>query len=235
MLELEDLHVAYGKIAALRGVSLTVAEGEIVTVVGGNGAGKTTTLRTISGLLRPTSGRVVFKARDLSGHSTDAVVKAGLAHSPEGRMIFGRMTIAENLRLGAYNRTNGPDINADMDRMYEMFPVLGQRRQQRAGTLSGGEQQMLAIGRSLMSRPQLLLMDEPSLGLAPLIVEQIFGVIVDLREQGVTILLVEQNANEALRVSDRTYVLETGLVTMHGTSADLLRDSRLRSAYLGLD
>ena len=150
-------------------------------------------------------------------------------------MIFGRMTIAENLRLGAYNRTNGPDIKADMDRTYEMFPVLGQRRQQRAGTLSGGEQQMLAIGRSLMSRPKLLLLDEPSLGLAPLVVEQIFGVIVDLREQGVTVLLVEQNANEALRVSDRAYVLETGLVTMHGPSAELLRDPRLRSAYLGLD
>jgi branched-chain amino acid transport system ATP-binding protein len=150
-------------------------------------------------------------------------------------MIFGRMTIAENLRLGAYNRKSGGDIKADMDRMYDMFPVLGQRRQQRAGTLSGGEQQMLAIGRSLMSRPDLLLMDEPSLGLAPLIVEQIFEVIIDLRQQGVTILLVEQNANEALRVSDRTYVLETGLVTMQGPSEELLHDPQLRTAYLGLD
>jgi branched-chain amino acid transport system ATP-binding protein len=235
VLDLEDVHVSYGKITALRGVSLSVSEGEIVTVVGGNGAGKTTTLRTISGILRPTSGRVVFKGRDLSGQPTDAIVKAGLAHSPEGRMIFGRMTIAENLRLGAYNRTDSGDVRADLDRMYELFPVLGQRRTQRAGHLSGGEQQMLAIGRSLMSRPDLLLMDEPSLGLAPLIVEQIFEVIVDLREQGVTILLVEQNANEALRVSDRTYVLETGLVTMQGRSTDLLHDPQLRTAYLGLD
>jgi branched-chain amino acid transport system ATP-binding protein len=235
VLDLEDVHVSYGKITALRGVSLSVSEGEIVTVVGGNGAGKTTTLRTISGILRPTSGRVVFKGRDLSGQPTDAIVKAGLAHSPEGRMIFGRMTIAENLRLGAYNRTDSGDVRADLDRMYELFPVLGERRTQRAGHLSGGEQQMLAIGRSLMSRPDLLLMDEPSLGLAPLIVEQIFEVIVDLREQGVTILLVEQNANEALRVSDRTYVLETGLVTMQGRSTDLLHDPQLRTAYLGLD
>jgi len=235
MLELEDLHVSYGKIVALRGVSISIAEGEIVTVVGGNGAGKTTTLRTISGILRPTSGRIVFKGRDLSGLATDEVVKAGLAHSPEGRLIFGRMTIAENLRLGAYNRKASVDIKGDMDRMYEMFPVLGQRRQQRAGTLSGGEQQMLAIGRSLMSRPDLLLMDEPSLGLAPLVVAQIFEVIVELREQGVTILLVEQNANEALRVSDRTYVLETGLVTMQGPSEALLHDPQLRTAYLGLD
>lgn len=235
MLELEDVHVSYGKIVALRGISISVSKGEIVTVVGGNGAGKTTTLRTISGILKPTSGRVVFKGQDLSGQSTDAVVKAGLAHSPEGRLIFGRMTIAENLRLGAYNRKASGDIKADMDQMYEMFPVLGERRQQRAGTLSGGEQQMLAIGRSLMSRPDLLLMDEPSLGLAPIIVEQIFGVIADLREQGVTILLVEQNANEALRVSDRTYVLETGLVTMQGQSDELLHDPQLRTAYLGLD
>lgn len=235
MLDLEDVHVSYGKIVALRGVNVSVAEGEIVTIVGGNGAGKTTTLRTISGILKPTSGKVVFKGRDISGAASDEVVKAGLAHSPEGRMIFGRMTIAENLRLGAYNRKSGGDIKADMDRMYEMFPVLGQRRQQRAGTLSGGEQQMLAIGRSLMSRPDLLLMDEPSLGLAPLIVEQIFEVIVDLRAQGVTILLVEQNANEALRVSDRTYVLETGLVTMQGPSEELLHDPQLRAAYLGLD
>ena len=235
MLEIEDLHVSYGKIVALRGVSISIAEGEIVTVVGGNGAGKTTTLRTISGILRPTSGRVVFKGRNLSGLATDEVVKAGLAHSPEGRLIFGRMTIAENLRLGAYNRKTSGDIKSDMDRMYEMFPVLGERRQQRAGTLSGGEQQMLAIGRSLMSRPELLLMDEPSLGLAPLIVAQIFEVIVNLREQGVTILLVEQNAHEALRVSDRTYVLETGVVTMHGPSEELLHDPQLRTAYLGLD
>ena len=235
MLELSDLHVSYGKIAALRGVSLSVAEGEIVTVVGGNGAGKTTTLRTISGVLRPRSGRITFKGEELVGLQPEQVVQRGISHSPEGRLIFGRLTIAENLRLGAYNRKDGAGVRADLDRMYDMFPVLSERRSQRAGTLSGGEQQMLAIGRSLMSRPQVLLLDEPSLGLAPLLVEQIFEVIVDLREQGVTVLLVEQNANEALRISDRTYVLETGQVTMNGPSAELITDPQLRSAYLGLD
>lgn len=235
MLELHDLHVSYGRIAALRGIDLSVAEGEIVTVVGGNGAGKTTTLRTISGILRPRSGRITFKGEDLVGRPPEQIVTRGVSHSPEGRLIFGRLTIAENLRLGAYNRKDGAEIRKDFDRMYEMFPVLSERRGQRAGTLSGGEQQMLAIARSLMSRPQLLLLDEPSLGLAPLIVEQIFGVIVDLRRQGVTVLLVEQNANEALRISDRTYVLETGQVTMSGPSAELADDPQLRSAYLGLD
>lgn len=235
MLELHDLHVSYGKISALRGVSLSVAEGEIVTVVGGNGAGKTTTLRTISGVLRPRSGRITFKGQALIGLQPEQVVKRGISHSPEGRLIFGRLTIAENLRLGAYNRRDTAGVREDLDRMYGMFPVLSERRSQRAGTLSGGEQQMLAIGRSLMSRPQVLLLDEPSLGLAPLLVDQIFDVIVDLRQQGVTILLVEQNANEALRISDRTYVLETGQVTMEGPSATLINDPQLRTAYLGLD
>jgi branched-chain amino acid transport system ATP-binding protein len=235
MLELHDLHVSYGRIAALRGISLSVAQGEIVTVVGGNGAGKTTTLRTISGVLKPRSGRITYKGEDLVGQPPERIVMRGISQSPEGRLIFGRLTIAENLRLGAYNRKDGADIRKDFDRMYEMFPVLSDRRSQRAGTLSGGEQQMLAIARSLMSRPQLLLLDEPSLGLAPLIVEQIFEVIVDLRRQGVTVLLVEQNANEALRISDRTYVLETGEVTMSGASAELANDPQLRSAYLGLD
>jgi branched-chain amino acid transport system ATP-binding protein len=235
MLELHDLHVSYGRIAALRGVSLSVAEGEIVTVVGGNGAGKTTTLRTISGVLKPRSGRITFKGQSLVGLQPEKVVTRGISHSPEGRLIFGRLTIAENLRLGAYNRKDAAGIRKDLDRMYEMFPVLSERRSQRAGTLSGGEQQMLAIGRSLMSRPQVLLLDEPSLGLAPLLVDQIFEVIVDLRRHGVTVLLVEQNANEALRISDRTYVLETGRVTVDGPSAELINDPRLRSAYLGLD
>jgi branched-chain amino acid transport system ATP-binding protein len=235
MLEIHDLHVSYGRIAALRGITLSVAEGEIVTVVGGNGAGKTTTLRTISGILKPRSGRITFRGEDLVGQSPERIVIRGISHSPEGRLIFGRLTIAENLRLGAYNRKDASDIRKDFDRMYDMFPVLSERRSQRAGTLSGGEQQMLAIARSLMSRPQLLLLDEPSLGLAPLIVEQIFEVIGDLRRQGVTVLLVEQNANEALRISDRTYVLETGLVTMSGPSAELADDPQLRSAYLGLD
>lgn len=235
MLELNGLHVSYGKIAALRGISLSVAEGEIVTVVGGNGAGKTTTLRTISGVLKPTSGSITFEGESLIGLVSEKVVSRGISHSPEGRLIFGRMSIAENLRLGAYNRKDGSAITADLDRMYQMFPVLAQRRDQRAGTLSGGEQQMLAIGRSLMSSPRLLLLDEPSLGLAPLIVEQIFEVIVQLRRQGVTILLVEQNANEALRISDRAYVLETGEVAMQGPSDTLLDDPKLRTAYLGLD
>jgi branched-chain amino acid transport system ATP-binding protein len=235
MLELHDLHVSYGRIAALRGVSLSVAEGEIVTVVGGNGAGKTTTLRAISGVLKPRSGRITFKGQSLVGLRPEQVVIRGISHSPEGRLIFGRLTIAENLWLGAYNRKDAAGIRKDLDRMYEMFPVLSERRSQRAGTLSGGEQQMLAIGRSLMSRPQVLLLDEPSLGLAPLLVDQIFEVIVDLRRHGVTVLLVEQNANEALRISDRTYVLETGRVTVDGPSAELINDPQLRSAYLGLD
>ncbi|WP_107706252.1 ABC transporter ATP-binding protein [Nocardioides allogilvus] len=235
MLEIKDLHVSYGKIAALRGVSLSVAEGEIVTVVGGNGAGKTTTLRTISGVLKPVSGSITFEGESLVGLVSEKVVRRGISHSPEGRLIFGRLSIAENLRLGAYNRKDSAGIASDLDRMYEMFPVLADRRSQRAGTLSGGEQQMLAIGRSLMSNPRLLLLDEPSLGLAPLIVEQIFKVIVDLRQQGVTILLVEQNANEALRISDRAYVLETGEVAMQGPSDQMLKDPKLRTAYLGVD
>lgn len=235
MLEVKDLAVSYGRIVALRGISLQVAEGEIVTVVGGNGAGKTTTLRTISGVVKPTRGSITFNGQAILGLDGHRVVGMGISHSPEGRLIFGRMSIAENLQLGAYNRRDGAEISADLDRMYSMFPVLAERRNQRAGTLSGGEQQMLAIGRSLMSRPRLLLLDEPSLGLAPLIVEQIFDVIVELRSQGVTVLLVEQNANEALRISDRAYVLETGEVTMQGPSAQLLDDPKLRSAYLGLD
>ena len=235
MLELSDLHVSYGKITALRGVSLSVEEGEIVTVVGGNGAGKTTTLRTVSGLIRPRSGRIEYRGGSLLGVSPEKIVSNGISHSPEGRLIFGRLTIAENLQLGASNRKDKGAIRSDMDRMFDMFPVLRERRNQRAGTLSGGEQQMLAIGRSLMSRPKLLLLDEPSLGLAPLLVEQIFEVIVELREQGVTILLVEQNANEALRISDRAYVLETGAVTMEGPSDSLINDPQLRAAYLGLE
>ncbi len=235
MLEIADLHVSYGKIKALRGVSISVSSGEIVTVVGGNGAGKTTTLRAVSGVLRPTRGTISFNGQNLMGLQPEAVVRRGISHSPEGRMIFGRLTIAENLRLGAYNRKDAAGVKEDLGKMYDMFPVLGERRGQSAGTLSGGEQQMLAIARSLMSRPQLLLLDEPSLGLAPLLVEQIFDAIVGLRQQGMTILLVEQNANEALRISDRAYVLETGEVAVSGPSGDLVNDPQLRRAYLGLD
>lgn len=235
MLEIRNLSVAYGKIVAVSDLSLTVNEGEIVTVVGGNGAGKTTTLRTISGVIKPRSGEISFKGQSIVGLSPEAIVTRGISHSPEGRMIFGRLTITENLKLGAYNRKDAGGVKSDIERMFGMFPVLEQRKSQRAGTLSGGEQQMLAIARSLMSRPALLLLDEPSLGLAPLLVEQIFNVIVELRNEGVTILLVEQNANEALRVSDRAYVLETGTVSTEGPSAELINDPQLRAAYLGLD
>jgi branched-chain amino acid transport system ATP-binding protein len=235
MLEIRNLSVAYGKIVAVSNVSLTVNEGEIVTVVGGNGAGKTTTLRTISGVLKPRSGEILFQGQSIVGLSPEAIVVRGISHSPEGRMIFGRLTITENLKLGAYNRKDPAGVRSDMERMFGMFPVLEQRKSQRAGTLSGGEQQMLAIARSLMSRPALLLLDEPSLGLAPLLVEQIFSVVVELRNEGVTILLVEQNANEALRISDRAYVLETGTVITEGPSRELINDPQLRAAYLGLD
>jgi branched-chain amino acid transport system ATP-binding protein len=235
MLEIRNLSVAYGKIVAVSDLSLTVNEGEIVTVVGGNGAGKTTTLRTISGVIKPRSGEILFNGQSIVGLSPEVIVTRGISHSPEGRMIFGRLTITENLKLGAYNRKDAGGVKSDMERMFGMFPVLEQRKSQRAGTLSGGEQQMLAIARSLMSRPALLLLDEPSLGLAPLLVEQIFKVIVELRNEGVTILLVEQNANEALRVSDRAYVLETGTVSTEGPSAELINDPKLRAAYLGLD
>lgn len=235
MLEIRNLSVAYGKIVAVSDLSLTVNEGEIVTVVGGNGAGKTTTLRTVSGVLKPRSGEILFKGQSIVGLPPEAIVTRGISHSPEGRMIFGRLTITENLKLGAYNRKDAAGVKSDMERMFGMFPVLEQRKSQRAGTLSGGEQQMLAIARSLMSRPTLLLLDEPSLGLAPLLVEKIFDVVVELRNEGVTILLVEQNANEALRISDRAYVLETGTVTVEGPSTELINDPKLRAAYLGLD
>ncbi|TFB52447.1 ABC transporter ATP-binding protein [Cryobacterium tagatosivorans] len=235
MLEIRNLSVAYGKIVAVSDLSLTVNEGEIVTVVGGNGAGKTTTLRTVSGVLKPRAGEILFKGQSIVGLPPEAIVTRGISHSPEGRMIFGRLTITENLKLGAYNRKDAAGVKSDMERMFGMFPVLEQRKSQRAGTLSGGEQQMLAIARSLMSRPTLLLLDEPSLGLAPLLVEKIFDVVVELRNEGVTILLVEQNANEALRISDRAYVLETGTVTVEGPSTELINDPKLRAAYLGLD
>ena len=235
MLEIRNLSVAYGKIVAVSDLSLTVNEGEIVTVVGGNGAGKTTTLRTVSGMLKPRSGEITFKGRSIVGLSPEVIVTRGISQSPEGRMIFGRLTITENLKLGAYNRKDVAGVKSDMARMFAMFPVLEQRKSQRAGTLSGGEQQMLAIARSLMSRPTLLLLDEPSLGLAPLLVEQIFDVVVELRNEGATILLVEQNANEALRISDRAYVLETGSVTLEGPSTELINNPQLRAADLGLD
>ena len=233
MLEIEDLHVAYGSIQALRGISLRVDAGELVTLIGSNGAGKSTTLLTISGVLRPRQGRIRFEGRDLVGVAPHEIVRLGISHCPEGRLIFGRLTVLENLVLGAYHRRDRRGIQADIERVYALFPRLAERRHQMAGTLSGGEQQMLAIGRALMSRPRMLLLDEPSLGLAPLLVERIFAVIQELQQQGVTILLVEQNAYQALRVASRAYVLETGQIRLAGPAAELANDPRMRAAYLG--
>jgi branched-chain amino acid transport system ATP-binding protein len=233
VLEIEDLHVAYGSIQALRGISLRVDAGELVTLIGSNGAGKSTTLLTISGVLRPRQGHIRFEGRDLVGVAPHEIVRLGISHCPEGRLIFGRLTVLENLVLGAYHRRDRRGIQADIERVYALFPRLAERRHQMAGTLSGGEQQMLAIGRALMSRPRMLLLDEPSLGLAPLLVERIFAVIQELQQQGVTILLVEQNAYQALRVASRAYVLETGQIRLAGPAAELANDPRMRAAYLG--
>ena len=233
LLELRDVRAKYGAIEALKGISLTVEAGEIVTLIGANGAGKTTTLTSISGLHKPSSGTVLFDGRDLTAVAPHDIVRLGLVHSPEGRRVFPRMTVAENLEMGAYTRTDKPGILADFERVYELFPVLRERKLQPAGTLSGGEQQMLAVGRAMMTRPKLLLLDEPSLGLAPLIVARIFQVIQTLNQQGVTILLVEQNARMALKIAHRAYVLETGEVTMAGAAADVLADPRVAAAYLG--
>ena len=233
MLEIEELHVSYGNIQALRGISLRVEAGELVTIVGSNGAGKSTTLLTISGVLRPRSGRALFEGHDLSRAAPHEIVRWGISHCPEGRLIFGRLTVAENLILGAYNRRNRAEIQQDLARVHQLFPVLFERRHQAAGTMSGGEQQMLAIGRALMSHPRMLLLDEPSLGLAPILVERIFEIIQELRRQGVTILLVEQNAYQALRVADRAYVLETGQVRLSGLAAELTHNPQVQAAYLG--
>ncbi|MEU6967609.1 ABC transporter ATP-binding protein [Kitasatospora aureofaciens] len=235
LLEVEDLRVAYGKIEAVKGISFTVHQGEVTTLIGTNGAGKTTTLRTLSGLLRPTAGRITFDGQDLATVPAHKIVALGLAHSPEGRHIFPRMTIAENLLLGAFLRTDAAGIAADVERAYSLFPILGERRRQAAGTLSGGEQQMLAMGRALMSQPKLLMLDEPSMGLSPLMMQKIMSTIVELKASGTTILLVEQNAQAALSLSDRGYVMETGRVVLSGTGADLLHDESVRKAYLGED
>jgi branched-chain amino acid transport system ATP-binding protein len=234
LLEVEDLHVSYGAIEAVKGISFSVEEGQVVTLIGGNGAGKTTTLRTLSGLLRPTDGDVRFNGTSIIGRPGHEVLKLGIAHSPEGRRIFGRMSIQENLDLGAYARSD-KDIATDMNRVYELFPVLGERRHQAAGVLSGGEQQMLAIGRAMMSRPKLLMLDEPSMGLSPIMMQTIFTVVSELQEQGTTILLVEQNAQAALSLADHGYVIETGTIVLDGPGADLLHDEGVRKAYLGED
>jgi len=233
MLTIENISVNYGAIEALRSVSMHVEQGEVVTLIGANGAGKTTTLRTITGLLEPRAGRIIFEGEDISGKPTHKLVARGISMSPEGRGVFANLSVRENLQMGAYLQKNRSEIAAGMKRVYEMFPRLKERETQKAGTLSGGEQQMLAMGRALMSRPRLLLLDEPSLGLAPLVVHTIFQAIEEIKSTGTTILLVEQNAKAALGHSDRAYVLETGAIVMEGISKDIANDPRIKEAYLG--
>ncbi|MGE4449790.1 ABC transporter ATP-binding protein [Castellaniella sp.] len=233
MLEVRDLESCYGRIQALKGISLDVFKGELVALVGANGAGKTTFLRTLSGIQPMSAGRIRFAGRDLSRVRADRRVRAGICHSPEGRQVFGPLSIEDNLRLGAYLRPAG-QADEDLERVYAMFPVLREKRRLPAGTLSGGQQQMLAISRALMGRPRLLLLDEPSMGLAPLLVEEVFNVIRTLKAQGITILLVEQNAFAALGIADRAYVLETGHIVLSGTGQDMIRNEQVRAAYLGM-
>ena len=233
LLQLDDIHVSYGFIEALRGVSLYLQEGEIVTLLGPNGAGKTTTLMTISGVIRPKSGRILFQGEPIQGRPPYEVVKMGISQTPEGRGVLSRMTVEENLGMGAFCRGEKHEIQKDLEWVWDIFPRLKERRNQKGGTLSGGEQQMLAIGRSLMSRPKLLLLDEPSLGLAPLVVRRIFKVLVEIHTRRTSILLVEQNARMALMVAKRGYVLEEGKNSLEGPAADLLREEKIREAYLG--
>jgi len=233
MLEIKDLHTYYGNIHALKGISLKVEQGEIVTLIGSNGAGKTTTLRTIQGLLRPRQGKILFEGGSLDTLSAKAIVRLGISQSPEGRLIFPRMTVQENLEMGAFSRRDSLGIKSDMEKALHLFPRLRERINQKGGTLSGGEQQMLAIARAMMSRPRLLLLDEPSMGLAPMLVTQIFSIIRDINEQGTTVLLVEQNARMALSVANRGYVLQTGKIVLTGTAKDLQSNETVRKAYLG--
>lgn len=233
MLKIDDINVYYGAIHALKGISLEVDEGEIVTLIGANGAGKSTTLRTISGLLKPKTGAIDFQGQDIAGVPAHEIVKRGISQVPEGRRIFAEMTVRENLDLGAFTRKDKDGIAADMKHVFELFPRLEERRDQVAGTLSGGEQQMLAMGRALMSRPKLLLLDEPSMGLAPLLIREIFNIIVDINKSGTTVLLVEQNANMALSIASRAYVLETGRITLSGPAAELAASEEVKKAYLG--
>jgi branched-chain amino acid transport system ATP-binding protein len=233
LLAVEDLNVYYGNIAAVKGLTLRVKRGEIVTLIGSNGAGKSTTLRTISGLLRPRQGTVTFDGRPMNGVPGHRVVAAGICHSPEGRRIFPRMSVTENLELGAFLRNDKPEIAEDLDRVYDLFPRLKERHAQKAGTLSGGEQQMLAVGRAMMGRPKLLLLDEPSMGLAPVLVDLIFDTIQTIRDQGTTVLVVEQNALAALRIGDYAYVLESGRLKLEGDARGMLDDDEVVRAYLG--
>jgi len=233
ILQIDDVHVYYGAIHALKGVSLRVQEGEIVTLIGANGAGKSTTLRAINGLNRPRQGAIRFQGREITRSTPHSIVKSGIAQSPEGRRLFPRMSVTENLEMGAFQRTDRENFAEDMDRVFELFPRLRERRMQKAGTLSGGEQQMCAIGRALMARPKLLLLDEPSMGLAPIFVERIFETIVEVNEQGTPVLLVEQNALMALDVAKRGYVMETGRIALEGDAKDLKTNDQVRMTYLG--
>ena len=233
MLRVEDINVYYGAIHAIKGISLEVNDGEIVALIGSNGAGKSTTLRTISGLMKPKTGRIMYDGEDITGVPAHKIVGKGLCQVPEGRHVFANMTVLENLELGAYLRTDKEGIEKDMEMVFEKFPRLLERKNQLSGTLSGGEQQMLAMARALMSRPKLLLLDEPSMGLAPLLIKEIFNIIKEINAGGTTVLLVEQNANMALSIADKAYVLETGRITMEGESKALLADDRVKAAYLG--
>ncbi len=233
MLKIENLSVHYGGIHALQGIGLEVPDGKIVSLIGANGAGKSTTLKAVVGLVKPSSGSASWNGERLTGLPTKEIVERGVVLVPEGRRVFPNLTVAENLALGAYARKDAAGVAADRARVYGLFPRLEERARQKAGTLSGGEQQMLAVGRALMSKPKLLMMDEPSLGLAPIVVQMIFGIIREINKAGVTVLLIEQNAKAALEVADRAYVLETGRITLQGTGAELLADDRVRAAYLG--
>ncbi|MGE7905328.1 ABC transporter ATP-binding protein [Peribacillus sp. NPDC094092] len=233
MLKIEDINVYYGNIQALKGVSLSINQGEIVTLIGANGAGKSTMLKSISGLLKPKQGKIIYEGQSIGGKAAQSIVKMGISHVPEGRRVFANMTVEENLQLGAYLRKDKAGIKQDMEKVYELFPRLLERLKQQSGTLSGGEQQMLAMGRALMAKPRLLLLDEPSMGLAPLLVKQIFNIIEEINKTGTTILLVEQNANLALSIADRAYVVETGRIVLSGKSEELTASEEIKNAYLG--
>jgi branched-chain amino acid transport system ATP-binding protein len=235
ILELDDVHTYYGSIHAIKGISIEVFDGEVVTLIGANGAGKSTTLRTINGLNRPRKGSITFQGRNITSTPAHEIVKRGIAQSPEGRRLFPRMTVVENLEMGAFQRTDRSGLKEDMDRVFHLFPRLAERKSQKAGTMSGGEQQMLAMGRALMARPKLLLLDEPSMGLAPIFVEKIFEIIKEIKDQGTPILLVEQNALMALDHADRGYVLETGRVALSGDAKELRQNEQVRKTYLGED
>ncbi|USK58914.1 ABC transporter ATP-binding protein [Peribacillus asahii] len=233
MLKIEDINVYYGNIQALRGVSMDINKGEIVTLIGANGAGKSTLLKTISGLLKPKQGKILFEGESIGGKAAQSIVKLGISHVPEGRRVFANMTVEENLELGAFLRKDKAGIKQDLEKVYSLFPRLLERIKQQSGTLSGGEQQMLAMGRALMARPRLLLLDEPSMGLAPLLVKQIFNIVEEINKGGTTILLVEQNANLALSIADRAYVVETGSIVLSGEAEELTASEEIKKAYLG--